>query len=155
MSTIIMPCFRYLNSRIKRPWNITKLAKERSLHISNQDEVGFNVIALDVLKRKLLFANKKTGASSCLMVDLKNLERCTIKKDYNSINAGELKKMKLHHFLKSIILNLVFKNGSPTLSLSIFDRQKERGGNPEQLETLAEKWQKIVSKLLPVYKGQK
>ena len=150
MTAVIVPFYGYLNSRIKRLWNITKLAKKRSLNISNQDEVGANVIGLDVAKRKLLYAKKTANTSSCLIIDLNNLERCTIKKEYNSINAGELKTRKLHHFLKSIFLHFVFKNGSGTLSLPLFVSQKEQEVNIEQLEAQAKKWESIVSKLLPI-----
>lgn len=149
MTTIIVPFAGFLNSRIKRLCNITKLAKRTSLTISNQDVVGANVIALDVVKGRLLFAKKTPDTSSCLIIDLKNLETCSIRKEYNSINAGELKTRKLHHFLKSIFLDLVFKNGSSAVSLPLFDSKKEQQDNIEQLEAKAKKWATIVSKLLP------
>jgi hypothetical protein len=146
MTMIIVPFYGYLNSRIKRLLNITKVAKRGSLNMANQEEVGGNVIALDVAKRKLLYMKKTPGISSCVMVDLDHLERCTIRKEYNSINAGELKTKKLHNFLKSIFLHLVFKNGKETLSLPLFDAQKEQQGNIEQLEAQARKWETLVSK---------
>jgi hypothetical protein len=157
MTTIIVPSCGYLNSGIKKLWNIAKLAKKRSLQISNEDEVGDNVIALDVVKRKLLYAKKTPETSSCLIIDLNNLEKCTIKKEYTSINAGELQTKKLHHFLKSILLHLVFKNGSSAVSLPLFDGQKEQQGNVEQLEAHAKKWETLVTKLLsiPIKEGIK
>ena len=155
MKTIIVSFYGYLNSRIKKPWNITKLAKGRCLNISNQDEVGPHVIALDMMKRKLLYVKTTPTASSCSIIDLNDLEACSIKKEYNSIDAGELKTKKLHHFLKSVFLNLVFKNGSRTVSLTLFDAQKEQPGNIEQLEAKAKKWESIVSKLLPVHIGDR
>ncbi|WP_018614660.1 hypothetical protein [Segetibacter koreensis] len=150
MTTIIVPFSKNLNSRIKRLWNITKLAKRRSFDISNKEEVGGNVIALDVAKRKLLYAKITPHTSSCLIINLNNLEKCTIKKEYHSINAGELKTKKLHQFLKSIFLHFVFKNGSGTLSLPFFDARKEQQVNIEQLEAKAKKWETIVSKVLPI-----
>jgi hypothetical protein len=69
MTTIIVPLFRYLDSRIKKLWSITKLRKRRSLNISNQDEIGANVIALDVVKRKLLYAKKTPNISLYLIID--------------------------------------------------------------------------------------
>ena len=150
MTTIIVPICGYLNSRIKRLLNVSKLVKRRRLNFSSEEEVGDNIIGLDLLKRKLLYAKKAPDTSSCLIIDLNNLEKCIIKKEYNSIDAGELNTKKLHHFLKSIFLNLVFKNGSRTVSLPLFDAQKEQQGNLEQLETQAKKWQKIVSKILPI-----
>jgi hypothetical protein len=146
---MIVPFYGYLNNRIKRLLNINKLAKRRRLNFLSQDEVGANIIALDLPKRKLLYVKKAPDTSSCLIIDLNNLEKCTIKKEYNSINAGELKSKKLHHFLKSIFLNLVFKNGSRTVSLPLFDVRKDEQDNIEKLEAQAKKWKSIVSKLLP------
>ena len=147
MRTIIVPLYGYLNSRIKKLWNITKLAKKRSVHFLNQEEVGVNVMALDALKRRLLYA-RKTQTTSCLIIDLNDLQACSLKKEYSSITAGDLKSKKLHHFLKSVFLNLVFKNG--TVSLPLYDAQKQQQGDVEQLETQAKKWQNNLSKLLPV-----
>lgn len=150
MTTMIVPFYGYLNNKITRVLNINKLAKRRRSGFSRGDEVGANIIALDLPKRKLLYVKKASGTSSCLIIDLNNLERCTIKKEYNSINAGELNTKKLHQFLKSIFLNLVFKNGSPAVSLSLFDAQKDQQNNVEKLEAQAKKWKTIVSKLLPI-----
>nr|AIA15638.1 Unknown Function [uncultured bacterium] len=148
MTAVIVPLNGYLNSTIKRLCNITKLAKRRRLHISNEDEAGATVIAADAAKRKLLFAKKTTGTASCLIIDINHLEKCSIKKEYNSIGAGELKTKKLHQFLKSIFFHLVFKNGSGSLSLPLFDARKDQQENIEQLEAQASKWEAAVSKLL-------
>lgn len=91
MTTVIVPFYSYLNTRIKRLWNLTKIAKTRSLYLSIHDEVGANVIALDARKRKLLYLRKAPNTSSCLIIDLTNLEDCSITKEYDSIDAGELK----------------------------------------------------------------
>ncbi|MCW3112523.1 MAG: hypothetical protein JWR18_919 [Segetibacter sp.] len=148
MRTVIVPFYGYLNSSIKKLWNLAKFAKKRSLHFSSQEEVGAHLMALDVLKRKLLYARKTPRTTSCLIIDLNQLQACSLKKEYSSIAAGELKSKKLHHFLKSVFLNLVFKNG--TVSLPLYDVQKQQQGDVEQLETQAKKWQNNLSKLLPV-----
>ena len=150
-----MPFAGFLNSRFKRLFNISRLARRARLSISTQDNVGANVLALDSAKRKLLYAKTTPGTSSCLIIDLNSLEACSIKKEYSSINAGELKTKKLHHFLKSVFLKLVFKNGTGAVSLPLFDAQKESLDNLEQLEAKARKWEKLVSKLLPVPIGER
>jgi len=152
MTTIIVPLHEYSNGGVKRVLNIARLAKKRSLSISNQDELGSNVIALDGANRKLLYANTSPGTSSCLIVDLNNLETCTVKKEYNSINAGDLIKTRLHHFLKRIFLHLVFKNHPGTVSLLMFDAKKEQNDDVEKSESIAKKWQGIVTKLLTIRK---
>ena len=149
MTTIIVPLYGFLNRKIKRLFNLAKVAKERKLHFSNFDEVGSNVIAIDTTKRKLLYANNSPDSSSCLIVDLKNLQECTIKKQYDCINAGDLNKKKMSDFLKSIFLNLRFRNSSVPVNLPIYEVQKNYADNVEQLETKANKWRAIVAKLLP------
>ncbi len=148
MTTIIVPYDTYSNGRIIRIDNLAKLAIKRNLKITNKDELGSNVIALDEARGKLLYAATEPGTASCLILDLNKMESCTIKKEYNSIAAGDLLKNKLHHFLHRIYLKLVFKNRSGSVSLPILDSKKQATENVEQLEKLASKWQKIVAKLL-------
>ncbi|MES2645872.1 MAG: hypothetical protein V4717_03265 [Bacteroidota bacterium] len=148
MTTIIVPFDSYSNGRVIRIENLSKLAVKRNLTITDKDEVGTNVIALDETKGKLLYAATEPGTASCLILDLNKIESCTIKKEYKSIAAGELLKNKLHHFLHHINLKLVFKNRSGSVSLPILDPKKQVTQNVEQLERLATKWQKIVASLL-------
>ena len=137
MTTIIVPLYGFSNSRKKRLFNLGKIAKKEKLHFSNFDEVGSNVIAIDSTKRKLLYVNNSPVTSSCLIVDLNNLQECTIRKLYDSINAGDLNKKKMSHFLKNIFLNLRFRNGSPSVTLPLYEAQKSYGDNVEELETKA------------------
>jgi len=150
MTTIIVPVYGFLNSRIKRLFSLAKVAKEQRLNFSNLDEVGSSVIAIDPTKRKLLYLKSAPDTSSCLIVDLNNLKECTIKKQYNGINAGDLNKRKISDFLRSIFLNLRFKNDSAPVTLPLYDAQKDKHDDVEQLEVQATKWERLVSKLLPV-----
>jgi hypothetical protein len=152
MTTIIVPLHGLLNSRKKPIFNLDKIAKEHKLHFSNFDEVGSNIIAIDSTKRKLLYVNNSPVTSSCLIIDLNDLKECTIRKSYDSINAGDLNKRKMSHFLKNIFLNLRFRNGSPSVTLPLYEAQKNYGENVEQLETKAKKWSAILTNLLPILK---
>lgn len=149
MTTIVVPFYGYLNSKIKRLWSITKFAKRRSLFFTSHDEIGANLIALDAQKRKLLYFKKRSNGSCCLIVDLSNLEKCSIKKEYNSINAGELKSKKLHRFLKGIFLNLGFKNPSRVVTLPFYIAETDLQEDVAQAEVSAKKWEEIVSKFKP------
>jgi hypothetical protein len=150
MTQIIVPLYRFLNSRIKRFFSLAKVAKERKLNFSNLDEVGSSVIAIDTAKRKLLYLKSAPDNSSCLILDLNNLHECTIKKQYNGINAGDLNKRKMSDFLRSVFLNLRFKGDPATITLSLYEAHKDKQDDLEQLEANAKKWETIVSKLLSV-----
>jgi hypothetical protein len=149
MTTIIIPVIRYIKRKIRGVLCISKIAKKRRLYISAQDELGDNVIALDSRKRKLLFMRKASAASSYLVIDLKHLETCTVKKQYGSIKPGELPKRKVTDFLRSIFLHLQFKNGSAPVTLPLYEEKNVQVEDVEQLEAKARKWQTMVSGLAP------
>ena len=148
MTTIIVPFDGYTNPGIDTTWDIEKIARRRKLAITSPDEIGTTIFALDPAKRTLLFAKKDVAKARCLIVDLNNIDRCSIKKEYESINAGELKYKKLFHFIKRICINLGVKNSSRSVSLSLFDSGRNQPGNVEMIEKKAHKWMAIVSKLI-------
>jgi hypothetical protein len=150
MTTIIIPVIRYIKRKIRGVLCIAKIAKKRRLYISAQDELGDNLIAIDSRKRKLLFIRKASPASSYLVIDLKHLQDCTVKKQYGSIKPGDLRKKKLSGFLKSIFLHLHFKNGSEPVSLPLYEEKNVHVQDVEQLEAKARKWQTMVSGVLVV-----
>ena len=149
MTKIIVPLYGFFNRSIKRVLNLAKVAKYLRLSFSNFDEVGGGLIAIDTTKKKLLYLKNAPGTSSCLIVDLSNLKECTVKKQYDSINPGELNKKKLSDFLRSMFLSLRFKNDPAPFSLSLYEAQKDKQHEVEQLEAKAKKWETIFSKLLP------
>ncbi len=148
MATTIVPGFGFLSSKVSQLLNLTRIAKKRSLYFSNHDELGTNAIAMDTTKRRLYYLQKVAKLTSCLVIDLRNVNSCSITKQYSSIDVDDLKTKKLHHFLKSIFLNFRFKNRTDVVSLPLYDASKNRQGDLSQLEEKAQKWQVMVSKLL-------
>src|SRR3954451_12504388 len=110
MITIVAPLYRYLNGKIQafRKWN--KQADKRKLLFWKKEELGSNTIALDITKRKLLYFNQVNDKPGCLIIDLKDVHSCTIKKQYHGINAGDLLQKKLQDYLKSILMHFSFKD---------------------------------------------
>ena len=147
MSTIII--HGYLNDKFKKLWNIVRSAK-KSLWMSHKSMTGARAVALDIQKRKLFYLKTTSGSSSCLIVDLNNLEKCTLKKEYSNIDAGQLKVNKLHLFLKKILLNLKLKNSTGIVTLTLYDAHEDGPANAPEAEASAHKWEVIVSQLKPV-----
>jgi hypothetical protein len=87
---------------------------------------------------------------TCIEINLKDVERCTIKKQYHNIEAGALKKRKLYEFLTSILLQVSFKHNSKLIDLPIFEKKKDKILNLEELEAKAKAWESTVSDLLPI-----
>jgi|SRR5690242_2117349 len=111
-----------------------------------RDKLGSNVIALDAEKKQLLFLTNKSQIMSCRVIDLNSLNSCSVTKEYSNIKAGDLKRNKLSRFLKNIFLNL--RSGNEPVTLSVYNAQQDSNANVPLLESMAKKWQKIVSKFL-------
>ena len=153
MTPIKEPLHEYSNKQVKRILNFIKQTRRNSLSVLKQDETGSHVIALDEEERKLLYANNTPGINTCLIADLNELEKFTVKKEYQSINAGDLVKKKLHQFIKRINIQLVFKNRTGIISLPVFDAKQDQKKNPERLEIVVSKWETIIRKLLKQQAG--
>jgi hypothetical protein len=153
MTTTIVPLFTYLNKKIKGAWNMTRFGKDRNLFFSNKDVLSGSVIANDARKRKLLFFRRSDYRQSCMIINLEELENCSVVRQYNEINAGELKHKKLHRFLKSIYLKLHFKNQTQTVAIPFYESGFSSDQDIERLEIKANKWKLILSKTLPIRIG--
>jgi hypothetical protein len=101
---------------------------------------------LDTEKKQLLFLTKKSQTASCIVIDLNDLSRCSVTKEYHKIKAGDLKRNKLVRFLKNIFLNLY--SGNKPVTLSVYNAREDSNADVRLLESRAKKWQKIVSKFL-------
>ncbi len=147
MITIVAPFYRYLNGKIKALWKRNNLSNNKKLLFWKQDALGSNAIALDITKRKLLYFNQVNDRSSCLMIDLKDVQSCTIKKLYHSIAAGGLVQKKLQDYLKTILLHFSFKNSHPSITISFYE-ESDKNEEAEFLEIKAKEWEATISKLL-------
>jgi len=146
MRIFIVPFYTWLTNKIKGGSRKPGAAL-RQLPFLIQKKFKGDIIALDTRKNKLLFLKKVNNKPSCMKIDLTDLQHCTINKKYAGINAGELKNKKLNTFLKSIFLDLHFKNNK--ISLPFFEQQQDREKDIDDLENEAVKWRAIISKILP------
>ncbi|ULQ50911.1 hypothetical protein [Flavihumibacter fluvii] len=149
MTTTILSSYAPLPGRLNCISNLIKVAREQRLHFSKLDDMGNYVLAIDTDQRKLVYQKNGSDSSSCTIIDLQDLKECIVKKQYNSIHAGELNKRRLSDFLRGLFLHLRFRNESPTVTIPLFEGQKDRQDDLEQLEEKAKVWERIVSKLLP------
>jgi len=148
MITIVAPFYSYFNKKIKELKNRNRMANIKKMLFWKQEELGGNQIALDITKRKLLYFNKVNNKPACLIISLKDIHSCTIKKQYNGIHAGGLMKQKLQDYLKSILLHLSFNNGSHSIALPFYEEQGNKKDEATYLEIKAKEWETTISKLL-------
>jgi hypothetical protein len=150
MQTLVYINYKHLKAKkMKQFLYLSEQGTKNDLSFSSQEMVGNKIIGLDGIKRKLLLLDETDGQTHLHTIDLGEIESCTIKKNYNGIYAGELKKRKIEEFINSIVLQFDFKNASrKPIILPFYDKAVNNAWEIKELETKARGWQTMLSKLL-------
>ena len=127
---------------------LRELGSKFNLSFSDYVTLGNKTIGLDVMKRKLLIAEKKDGLFRPYFIELKEVSAITLQKIYNSLKAGELKKRRIEEFLQSVRLQLEFENGENTIVLPFYERTIDDIRNLQWFESKARNWQMMLSNML-------
>lgn len=147
MTTIIIPLSDYFNRKIGWLRNLRRVAGQSKFFLSKQEETAGMFIALDRVKRRLLYFKKSSRLPKCLIINLAHLDECAVVKQYDSIEAGQVEKQGLQAYVKTIFLRLRVRNG-PSILLPFYEAQKDRKEDLLQMEHKAKLWCRLASTLL-------
>lgn len=121
---------------------------EHHLTFSSQELLKSTIIGLDGLHRKLLVLEQwEEGAFSTLLIDLKDVKSCSLKKEYGTINGGDLKAKKLEHFLRTMTLQFVLYGKSP-VEVVFYNHLDQHISEMADLENKARHWEAVLSKMI-------
>ena len=129
-------------------FQLNKLGSRLKLSFSSCATLGNKIIGLDVVKKKLVIAEKINGLFRPFFIDLNKVSIISIQKIYNSIKAGDLKTRRIEEFVQSIRIQLKFGNGDNTIILPFYERTRDDLKNLQWLERKARNWQMMLSKML-------
>ena len=149
MATIIVPLYGLMKKRMNRPFRISDIAKAQRLTFSKILQVGTYIIAIDAIRKKLLYFKNKEHTKTCVVIDLTHVAACSTLKEYNPIAAGALGKRKLSDFLKSVHMILRFKKQQGSVSIPLYEPSAEQFKELEELEQHVKSFEITISKLLP------
>lgn len=143
-----MPLSRLLRRKIRRLWNLPSVAQKLTLSVTRQLSLRNQFLGLDSTNGKLLFMKKDREKFDYRVIDLRDVQECSVKKEYGSIPAGDLPTKGLGHFLKSISLRLGFKSGAKTIDVSFYESSYHTIHQQTVMEAAAKKWERFVSEHL-------
>lgn len=128
-----------------------RLSEYGSIHnlaFTSQETLGDKIIGLDGISKKLLVCEEKNGKSHVYIIDLDKVKSLSVKKVYNSIHAGELKRRKMDEFIRLILLQFDFMNSDPPVVFTIYETGRNSVSDLPKLEKRAMNWQVLLSKML-------
>jgi hypothetical protein len=151
---IISLIFIYMQSQHLKKKNhkllfgLKKLGAQHGLSFNRQEELLNKVIGLDGLQRKLLIVEENNDRFDWNIIDLEEVENCTVKKVYDSIKAGSLIRKWIVEYLRTVALRFNFKNDKPSFDLIFYENTINNIYDMPELESKARKWQEMLSKML-------
>lgn len=126
---------------------LSELGSQYNLAFSSHLVLGNRVIALDGINRKLLVSDFEKASPHSFVIDLDQTKAISIQKTYGSIKPGELRKRNFDDFVQSICLLFEPAENNKIISLSFFERERDKPSDLPMLERNARNWQMILSKM--------
>ena len=127
---------------------LNKIGSQHGLSFTSQEELLNKVIGLDGLQRKLLIVEENNDRYDWNIIDLEEVENCSVKKVYDSIDAGGLKRKWVEEYLRTVVLQFNFKNDKPSFDLIFYENTVNNIYEMSELENKARKWQEMLSKMI-------
>ncbi len=138
MIAFINPFYSYVNEKFEAVLNSgSKLLRGKELaHVSKLD-FGSTVLAFDEARQRLLVYKSGGYKGNTLVIDLRQLQNCSLKREYSSIKAGELATKPLSHFITSIKVELDFGKENRKIEIPLFSHLKPGTHKASRMESRA------------------
>jgi hypothetical protein len=126
--------------------HFSQLGAENNLNFSSQEILKNGILGVDGVRRKVLVVTREDNFFGSLIIDLKEVRNCTVKKNYGTINAGDLKTRKLEQYLDKIVLHFDL-NDKPPVEILFYKHFDSHIFEALELEQKARHWETFFSKM--------
>lgn len=134
--------------RRKAYLKLAKLAGRLNISFSKYIAIGGKIFGLDEKNKKLLISDEHGTQTGQQIIELDKVKSVSLKKSYDSIPAGELRKKSVEDFINQIRLQFEhFNNGQQTI-LSFYDREKDHLVDLKTLDSNSKNLHRIISRLI-------
>ena len=155
LCTIGLPMLFVFNSkRNKKKQSQKKLdfflrsGAKNDLFISKREILEDKIIGVDETNKMLLLYELK-NEDNVILINMLKVRTCVLYKNYDNMNMGNEKKVRMEQHLASIKIVLGFKNSSDEpVSISFYDNKVNNIYEMANLETKAKKWENILFKMM-------
>jgi hypothetical protein len=127
--------------------DLKKICAHFKLNASNFEVLRTTAFTLDTSKKKLLLINDND--SYFKTIDLKNVEACTIKVDYKSIDAGDLDEKGMNNFIEKVELQISHTDPARSVTIDFYDIHEDDVSELQQLIHKATNWRDQITAMLP------
>ncbi|MBE7169373.1 MAG: hypothetical protein INR73_02220 [Williamsia sp.] len=145
MKLNLRPFYYYIKKKTQRTFSTQELAKKYRNACSKYEILGSRMIGLDTSGKRLIHLQLHMAGPTITEIEFSGVNSCTLKKQYGGIRAGGFKKDSLQLYLKTISLELRFKNGREAWCIPFYEKRRDKASWIPALEEKARTWQTLVS----------
>lgn len=127
---------------------LSELGSRLNLSFSSYLDLGKTIVAMDGIKKCLLVLDSSKELKRSYIISLNEVTAVTVKKNYGSIDHGDLEHERTKEFLETLELHFELTNEKESIVLIFYDSNEDDKTNLSKSEENAEKWQKMLSKML-------
>ena len=121
---------------------------KNDLFISKKEILADKIFGIDETNKMLLLYEFK-NENSVILINMLKVRTCVLYKNYDNMNMGNEKKVRMEQHLASIKIVLGFKNSSDEpVSVSFYDNKVNNIYEMTDLEAKAKNWENILTKML-------
>ncbi|MEI6946447.1 hypothetical protein V9K67_04535 [Paraflavisolibacter sp. H34] len=148
MNVFIVPVKNYIDRNLLGGWSIGKLARHCGLNFTAFERFGKRIIGWDSLRNELLVLRQMDERICYCIINLKQVESCTVFKEYRNIEAVDWKIKGLDHSLEKVSLHLRLKNFGRSIALPFYERSADPIGDIPYREGRARRWMQLISGIM-------
>jgi hypothetical protein len=129
--------------------DLNKIAAHFDFRLSKIELVKNTVLAIDRLKKKLIFIDNK-NLPYFKTIDLQNVDSSSVKFEYSRMDAGDLNKTSSDDFIKNVQLQISHVDPSKSLNIVFYDKREDNITDLRHLIKKARSWRDSISAELPI-----
>lgn len=123
-------------------------ANEFRLSLSKMERIGSRIIGFDEENNKIMFLVREKRKYDGYLVDLAEIESCTVEKKYQLSGAAYIKRLGVDAIVERVVLKLNYKNGALPLALPFYQKAKDPIYEIAKRTEQANEWQHFLSRRL-------
>lgn len=138
-----------MNNLLKQ---FSQLGTENNLSFSSQEILNHCVLGIDGVNRKILVVTGDDDEYSSLIIDLRQVKTCSVKKIFGTIKAGDLEHRQLEQYLEKIVLHFELHQ-KPPVEIVFYKNISNHIYQMQELEHKAKHWEAVLFKMITPVKN--
>jgi|SRR5687768_15601141 len=123
------------------------IAMRSGLSLTAEEAWRYGAIGIGGIEKKLLYLDKFNDDARQHIINLTDIENCTINVVFRNIDAGDLEYKSVDEFIKTMVLHIEHRNRRQSFDIHFYNSRFDWSTDLPELRSKAYRWKKILSQL--------